>query len=183
EASGAAGLPAHGRVLGQVAKKGGAVGCSAAMVSHPQRGAAKISARPATNPASTPPARLTPPAIVANWYANCRPAWRQLPDLGSFVSAVAWQRCVTSGHPDGPIADRQQHQTMRPIRSSRRRVRGADVTVVIERLSGIQKILSNALIRRKLQAIADTGLGQDMRRTGRIGLELLPQSTDKHPQI
>ena len=85
-ANGAAGLSAHRPVLCQVARKSGAVGCSATLVSHPQRGAAKISARPATNPASTPPARLTPPAIVANWYANCRPAWRQLPDLGSTIT-------------------------------------------------------------------------------------------------
>src|SRR5262249_1141285 len=81
--SGGAGLCAHRRVFRQVERKSGPVGCSAAVVRHPQRGPAKIPARPQTNPASTPPARLTPPAIVANWYANCRPAWRQLPDLGS----------------------------------------------------------------------------------------------------
>jgi short chain dehydrogenase len=28
-------------------------------------------------------ASLTPPAVVANWDANCRRAWRQMPDLGS----------------------------------------------------------------------------------------------------
>src|SRR5262249_30014791 len=82
-ASGAAGLSAHPPVLFPGARKSAAVGCSAALVSHPQRGAAKISARPATNPASTPAARLTPPAVVANWDANRRRAWRQLPDLGS----------------------------------------------------------------------------------------------------
>src|SRR5262249_39881404 len=60
----------------------------AVLVSHPQRGAAKISARPATNPASTPPARLTPPAIVANRHANCRRAWRQLPKLGLIAPSV-----------------------------------------------------------------------------------------------
>src|SRR6516165_8290336 len=81
-ASGAAGLSAHRPVLCQLARKSGAVGCSAALVSHPQRGAAKISARPATNPASTPAARLTPPAVVASWDANRRRPSRQLPDLG-----------------------------------------------------------------------------------------------------
>src|SRR5262249_46126254 len=45
-ASGAAGLSAHRPVLCQLARKSGAVGCSAALVSHPERGSAKISAWP-----------------------------------------------------------------------------------------------------------------------------------------
>src|SRR6266699_3947976 len=81
-ADGAAGLSAHRPVLCQVARKSGAVGRGAALVSHSERGTAKISARPATDPARTPTAGLTPPATVANWDANCRRAWSQLPDLG-----------------------------------------------------------------------------------------------------
>src|ERR1700760_3515626 len=42
---------------------------------------------------------------------------------------------------------------------------------------------SDARSRRELQAVADTELGEDMSRAGRVGFELLPQSTDKHPQI
>jgi hypothetical protein len=34
------------------------------------------------HPASTPSARLTLPAMVANRDANCRRAWSQLPELG-----------------------------------------------------------------------------------------------------
>ena len=70
-------------VLWQVARKSGAVGCSAALVSHPERGSAKISARSATDPACTPAAGLTPPATVTNRDPNYRRAGRQLPDLGS----------------------------------------------------------------------------------------------------
>jgi len=69
-------------VLCQVARKSGAVGPAATLVSHPERGTAKISARPATDPARPPAAGLTPPATVANRDANCRRAWSQLPDLG-----------------------------------------------------------------------------------------------------
>src|SRR6201998_2081863 len=56
----AAGLSAHRPVLCQLARKSGAVGCSAALVSHPQRGAAKISARPPTHPASTASSQVDP---------------------------------------------------------------------------------------------------------------------------
>src|SRR5262249_58044216 len=86
---GTAGLAAHCPVLCQVARKSGAVGRSATLVSHPQRGTAKISARPTTDPARTPAAGLTPPAMVANRDANCRRAWSQLPDLGSNFSPSA----------------------------------------------------------------------------------------------
>src|SRR5262249_37238989 len=82
-ADGTAGLSAHRPVLCRIASKSGAVGYSAALVPHPERGTANISARPATDPARTPAAGLTPPATVANRDANCRRAWSQLPDLGS----------------------------------------------------------------------------------------------------
>src|SRR5262249_36565437 len=81
-ANGAAGLSAHRPVLCKLARKSGAVGCSAALVSHPKPGTAKISARPATDPARTPAAGLTPPARVAHPDPNCRRVWSQLPDLG-----------------------------------------------------------------------------------------------------
>src|SRR5215472_10091164 len=81
-AGGTAGLSAHCPVLCQVARKSGAVGRSATLVSHRQRGTAKISARPITDPARTPAAGLTPPTMVANRDANCRRDWSELPDLG-----------------------------------------------------------------------------------------------------
>src|SRR5204863_8532719 len=58
-ADGAAGLSAHRPLLCRVASKSGAVGRSAALVSDFERGTAKISARPATDPARTPAAGLT----------------------------------------------------------------------------------------------------------------------------
>src|SRR5262249_26578297 len=73
------------RVFCRVARKSGAVGRRAALVPHLERGTAKISARPAIDPARTPAAGLTPPATVANRGANCRRAWGQLPDLGSIL--------------------------------------------------------------------------------------------------
>src|SRR5262249_20438725 len=82
-ADGTAGLSAHRPLLCRVARKSGAVGRRAALVPHLERGTAKISARPAIDPARTPAAGLTPPATVANRGANCRRAWGQLPDLGS----------------------------------------------------------------------------------------------------
>ena len=56
---GTAGLSAHRPLLCQLASKSGAVGRRAALVSHLERGTAKISARPATDPARTPAAGLT----------------------------------------------------------------------------------------------------------------------------
>src|SRR5262249_32441278 len=58
-ADGAAVLSAHCPVLCQVTRKSGAVGHGAARVSHLERATAKISARPATDPARTPAAGLT----------------------------------------------------------------------------------------------------------------------------
>ena len=62
------------RFFASLREKSGAVGRSATLVSHPQRGTAKISARPTTDPARTPAAGLTPPATVANRDVNCRRA-------------------------------------------------------------------------------------------------------------
>ena len=67
------------RLLCRVASKSGAVGRGAALVSDPERGTAKISARPATDPARTPAAGLTRPLrlqtgtqIAAAPGVNCR---------------------------------------------------------------------------------------------------------------
>src|SRR5271169_6485328 len=40
-----------------------------------------------------------------------------------------------------------------------------------------------ALLGRELEAIADAQFGQEMRRTGRVGFELLPQPADKHSKV
>src|SRR5215472_768941 len=89
-AGGAAGLSAHRPLLCQIARKSGAVGRAAALVSHPERGAPKISARPPVDPAGTPATELIPPAVVANRDANCGCAWSQLPDLRSFDRGVGF---------------------------------------------------------------------------------------------
>ena len=70
------------RFFASLREKSGAVGRTATLVSHPERGTAKISMRPTPDPARTPAARLTPPAMVANRGANCRRPWGQLPHLG-----------------------------------------------------------------------------------------------------
>jgi hypothetical protein len=81
-----------------------AVGRSATLVSHPERGTAKISARPTTDPARTPAAGLTPPAMVANRDANCRRAW----DIG-WLSAAS-KLAIVGAQPQlrfpGDLADR-----------------------------------------------------------------------------
>jgi hypothetical protein len=42
---------------------------------------------------------------------------------------------------------------------------------------------SYALVRRQLETITHSKLGQDVRRTGGVGFELLPQTSDEHPEI
>ena len=44
-------------------------------------------------------------------------------------------------------------------------------------------VCSDALLGRKLQAVADAELGQDVGWAGRVGFELLPQPADEDPQI
>jgi hypothetical protein len=95
-ADGTAGLSAHCALFCRVARKSGAVGHRAALVSHPQRGAAKISARPAIDPARTPAAGLNPPATVANQDENRRCVQGQLPNLGSIFSRANRARAIHS---------------------------------------------------------------------------------------
>src|SRR5215468_4467704 len=58
-ADGAAGLSAHRPLLCQLARNSGAVRRRATLVPHLERGTAKISARPATDPARAPAVDLT----------------------------------------------------------------------------------------------------------------------------